>query len=137
MQDMSREFECSGNNGLNWSHSDLVSLICAGETWQFRFKPQRPAVVSTLSDDELHHLGCMDKIREHGYPVVHRNIASAAAAAERDRIAKLPAVTSLSETDMKEIWLEITDTQSNDAGRLAVANAAIAQFQRDLMEGKI
>jgi len=118
MQDMSREFECSGNNGLNWSHSDLVSLICAGETWQFRFKPTRPAVVSTLSDDELYdaRMNCND-----GDP--DRVIANAAAAAERARICSLPAVSDIT----------ILAGSYSYAKLKSITNSAIAQFQRDLM----
>lgn len=126
MQDMSREFECSGNNGLNWSHSDLVSLICAGETWQFRFKPVKPAVVSTLTDDEIEDLYQGWHSRT-SVVTFRRLLADTAAAAERERIAKLPAVSNITIFSGGYTYEKLGE----------LLNSAITQFLKDLEDGKL
>ena len=96
----------------------------------FNPKPTEPECVSTLTQKEILKLYNYPEYAE-GHTAILVTIANAACKAERERIAGLPAVTSLSDnalTDMDRPLFE---------HRLRIANSAIAQFQRDLLEGKI
>jgi len=103
---------------LNATHPNV------GARWEFRFKPKQPAIVSTLTDGELSQVNVRGSMSGVEY---RRAIANAACAAERKRIAELPAVSN--------ITIFSGSYTHEKLGNLL--NSAIAQFQRDLMEEKI
>jgi len=133
LNNMDREIEGKHRTD-EWEPSNINHVIACAESWQFRFKPIKPAIVSTLTNEELEsiwHGLYMDNTERR------RAIANAASAAERKRIAELPAVTSLDKDELSLAYYPPhTGMAMSDMNRqYSLAIAAIAQFQRDLMEG--
>jgi len=84
--------------------------------------------VSMLTDDEINEIAYNSKMGMPGGQ--WRAIANGAARAERIRIAKLPAVTSLSDADLQAVY-----DKTHGWKLTAQANAGIRQFQIDLLQG--
>ena len=116
----------------NWQWVVIEGNPIWSELSEYRFKPTKTEAISTLTYDEI--VECL-RVSPYEWDINKAvRVANAACKAERERIAGLPAVTSLSDDTLADMarltepWFE---------HRRRTLNRAIAQFQRDLLEGKI
>jgi hypothetical protein len=132
IKDMRKPLQC--NDGYGWQDCEVPEneVPTFNETMDWRFKPTKPECVSTLTYDEIVEL--VTKSPYEGDINKAVRVANAACKAERERIAGLPAVTSLSVLRLDSL---LYPPGIKGEYVTNVANTAIAQFQRDLLEGKI
>jgi hypothetical protein len=141
LKDTSRQLECRhpSYQGGDWCYVDIQNAVKYSPEWEFRFADTKPECVSPLTQMELIEI-LSDAFQESGYQSsVHQLnaaqiVANAAHRAAIKQVAELPAVTSLGNEELHQVFKLQNIIESTNDRLQRVANAAIAEFQRTLLK---